>query len=143
MSSHKERGSQREGHQSKHPPKQVEDVISDSEEDYETEDPLASALFTRDGLPLAEALVYIATAISNLSSNLQSYSEKSLRLQKYVAKQLQAISESIAPINEEGEGEEERPDDEAASTAAQVQGEAKPEADASLSQPATDPTPAS
>lgn len=121
MSTHK--GSNSGGSRSqegKRPPKPiVEDMISDSEEDFEGADPLMSALFTREGLPVAEAIVYIATAISNLANNMQSYSEKSLRLQKYVAKQLQAISESLTAGEEH---EEQQPEEEADSTVAQAQG---------------------
>lgn len=108
--------------------------MSDSEEGFEGgEDPLIGALFTRDGLSVAEAIVYIATAISNLSNNMHSYSEKSLRLQKYVAKQLQAISESLA--QEEEGAPEEQPDEEANSTAAQVQ--EPPKAEAGTTPPAS------
>lgn len=102
--------------------------MSDSEEGFEGgEDPLIGALYTRDGLSVAEAIVYIATSISNLSNNMQSYTEKSLRLQKYVAKQLQAISECLAQ-DEAGAPNDEQPDEEANSTAAQVQEPLKAEA---------------
>lgn len=111
MSSHGNRNDSR-----RKPP--VEDVISDGSDGDEMEDDvIAGALYTRDGMPLSETLVYIATAMSNLSNNLHSIAEKSLRLQKFIAKQVQVIAECLAADREGPDVDE---DDEANSTAAQM-----------------------
>lgn len=100
-----------------------DDVLTEGSEEDMEDDMLTGALYTRDGMPLCEALVYIATSIANLSNNIQTTADKNLRLTKFIAKQLQIISGALVS---EQEDEEEHHDDEANSnansTAAQIDG---------------------
>jgi hypothetical protein len=95
MSSSRESASNRPPKAPRHEPPVEDDILTEGSEGEMEEDMLTGALYTRDGMPLCEALVYIATSIANLSNSIQTTSEKSLRLQKYIARQLQTISTSL------------------------------------------------
>jgi hypothetical protein len=80
----------------KRPHEEPEQISDDFDMEADFEDPLANALYTQDGVPLAEALVFIALAISTLTKSLSDYSAKSLKISKFIAKQLQTIATSLA-----------------------------------------------
>jgi hypothetical protein len=101
------------------PPLEEDDLLSGSEEGDMGDDLLTGALYTRDGTPLCEAIVYIATYIATLSNNIQATVEKNLRLQKFMAKQLQIISSALTS-DPTSEDEQHQDDEEANSTAAQM-----------------------
>lgn len=103
--------------QPRHEPPVEDDVLTEGSEGDMEDDMLTGALYTRDGMPLCEALVYIATSIANLSNSIQTTSEKSLRLQKYIARQLQTISAALT-MDQASDEEEEATT--ANSTAAQI-----------------------
>lgn len=83
------------------------------------DDLLTGALYTCDGTPLCKAIVYIATSIATLSNNIQATAEKILRLQKFMAKQLQIVSSALTS-DPTSEDEQHQDDEEANSTAAQM-----------------------